>query len=1588
MTTVAEGIVGEVLSLARQSVKESHRETIAAYLQEFASALPTGVLKEQPPHELLGFLMERFAFLEEDFSAGLKIAISHPSESIGGEQLNCTAVETRLPDGAFIVRTIKDFFRKRKLQIEMVIHPVIGVHHHDGQITGIDSTGVEGDRTSVMYLHVTQIPEDSWEDVKAQLALRLETLLVVNQDYQPCMRKLAGIKARMAERPAGQDAAAVADWLGDNKFVFMAYAYFTQTGELQDCLGMLRMPEQEALRALAIDIARGRLDRPEPYAVYRTDHLSLVKSESQLRYASFRDFNEDHSVKGEHLFLGLLSTRGGAEQNKDIPVISDKMKVILDSMSLMVGSYSYKKTFAILNSIPLSDMFYSTEKEIREVTRFIQQAEAGDHTNVRVYRRAGSVRRIATICVIPRLRHSLALTDRVSETICKFLEVPHLRTYFRESDDEGPVRMHFYVSRYRDGVDDAALETLQARVATVLKTWEELLQGMLRERFPPVTSRPKSKYLALSGSSGPELWAKYGGGFSEAFRTCQTAQTGLNVIEMLQRLETEETDQVSMTYHVEEDYTELQLVSALPLSLNDVVPVLQNMTLTATGRLSEPLEAIGGPDAYFNSFEVAANDRTLLTRQDAVDRLSRIVSKVLSNRLLDDPLLGLGALAGLHWGQIDLMITYRNYFLQMFTEYGVHSVNDTLLANFDCARLAVEYFETKFGPGESEDTQARATQLLPPIEQRYEARLEKVKLIQEDVILRLFFFELFKNTIRTNFYKPGRGEIVSIKINSRSIERMARPRPLFEIYVHGPGVEGIHLRGGMVARGGIRHSDRADDFRTEVHGLVKAQMAKNSVIVPVGSKGGFYPRHAFADRARNRAEATRQYQNFIGGLLDLTDNYVDDAVVPASGVLRYDGDDPYLVVAADKGTAHLSDTANGISSKYDFWLDDAFASGGSAGYDHKLMGITARGAWVCVERHFRELGVNIEETPIRVAGIGDMSGDVFGNGMLLNDRMQLVTAFNHMHIFIDPDPTDSVAAHAERKRLFEKPRSMWTDYDSKLISAGGGIYDRGAKAIELSAEAQKMFGCGPEPMTGPELIKMILMLDVDLLWFGGIGTYIKASSENHVQVGDKVNDSVRVDANQIRAKVIGEGANLGVTARARTEFYLAGGHCNTDALDNSAGVDCSDHEVNLKILMTQLISKGLVADYEARNKLLRQMEDEVGEFCLRNNYLQSALITMESQRCLQDPQAFIELLHYLEASGGLDRASECIAPDDELRDWCASGKGIPRNMLSVIVAYTKNDLYRQVLESQIPDLPFFSPFLRSYFPTLVREQFDAQLDAHRLRREIIATVVTNALINQAGSTLLTDLAKESSAPLESLVVRYFICDDLLGGASLREATHALDNQVASADQYDALITQEDTLRGLVRWWAWNENSWQLSTEQVDGIRADFDLAAAALFDGLPEVDKQPILKRERALERRQFDKALATRIARLPLLRSAFLLLAASQEAEQPIATMAGRYYQAGHTLHLDLASRILTDQPPGNLWDQRFHRILERNVAALRRRFICRYDDTSFEKLASQQVEHIERIGQSLQAVETAGERGRVPLFLIMDDLEGLLGD
>ncbi len=967
-------------------------------------------------------------------------------------------------------------------------------------------------------------------------------------------------------------------------------------------------------------------------------------------------------------------------------------------------------------------------------------------------------------------------------------------------------RLYFVV--HVDAKRPASYDTadLERRLQGVSRTWADDLHDALLESF--------------GEEHGTRLFRRYGEAFRADYRESYSARVAVLDVEKMERMG---EDGIEMSLYrpleAEEGRLRFKLFQAgrRPVVLSDALPMLENMGLKVEDENPSKIKRAGAPRVWIHDFGMLHSEGPDFDTDRIDEKFRDAFARIWSGEVENDGFNRLVLRAGLGWREIVVLRAYCKYLRQAGVTFSETYMQEALAANPAIATMLVELFLVRLDPDRPREPPAAKEATKPKdakdaaIEQldaelevmtRIEAALDEVANLDEDRILRSYI-GLIRATLRTNCFQPGPDgapkPYLSFKLDPRRIPELPEPRPMYEIFVYSPRVEGVHLRGGAVARGGIRWSDRREDFRTEVLGLVKAQQVKNAVIVPVGSKGGFVPKRPPADGGREavQEEGIECYRIFIRGLLDVTDNLAGGKVVPPARVVRHDGDDPYLVVAADKGTATFSDIANALAHDYGFWLGDAFASGGSQGYDHKGMAITARGGWESVKRHFRALGIDCQSTDFTAVGIGDMGGDVFGNGMLLSRHIRLVGAFNHMHVFIDPDP-DPEATFAERERLFTLPRSSWDDFDRSVMSAGGGIWPRSAKSIALSPEAREALAIDDGSLTPSELIAAMLKAPVDLLWNGGIGTYVKARSESHADVGDRANDVVRVNGDELRCRIVGEGGNLGLTQLGRIEYAARGGRVNTDAIDNSGGVDCSDHEVNIKVLLNEVVSGGDMTDKQ-RNALLEEMDDEVAELVLRNNYLQTQALAVAENQAESLLEVHSRLIRRLERDGELDREIEFLPAAEELAERLAAGEGLRTPELSVLIAYVKIGLYQRLLDSALPDEPFVVNELRAYFPSALRERHAGLMSAHRLAREIVSTVVANEMVNRCGITFAFRLREETGADDADIARAYLVAREVYGVRGTWEAIEALDNAVGADVQTGMLLETRKLVERGARW---------------------------------------------------------------------------------------------------------------------------------------------------------------------------------------------
>jgi glutamate dehydrogenase len=1126
--------------------------------------------------------------------------------------------------------------------------------------------------------------------------------------------------------------------------------------------------------------ARAKAREHRLLVLTKANSRATVHRPSYLDYIGVKKFDEAGNVVGERRFLGLFSSAAYTESVRRVPVIRRKVEEVITSTGFVPDSHDGRDLLQILETYPRDELFQIPAGELREIVTSVLYLQ--ERRKLRLYLRQDEYGRYYSALVyLPRDRYTTAVRLRMTDILTE--ELGGTNVDFTAWNTESVLaRLHFVI-RVPQGTELAELthadtERIETRLVEAARSWADGFSEAL--------------VAEVGEERAARLAHRYGGAFPEGYKADfppRTAVADIQYIQGLERGEGVSDFALSLYEPVGAGPGERRFKiyrTGEPVSLSAVLPVLQAMGVEVVDERPYELRCADRSRAWIYDFglRLPANQAQNL-EGDARERFQEAFAAVWSGEAESDGFNALVLSAGLTWRQAMVLRAYAKYLRQAGSPFSQDYMEDTLRHNVHTTRLLVSLFEARLSP----DRTAAGHELTDGLLEELDGALDQVASLDEDRILRSFL-TLIKATLRTNYFQPrdasGRMHAyVSMKFDPQAIPDLPAPRPAYEIWVYSPRVEGVHLRFGKVARGGLRWSDRREDFRTEILGLVKAQEVKNTVIVPVGAKGGFVGKRLpdpAADRDAWLNEGIACYKTFISGMLDITDNLVGGQVVPPERVVRHDGDDTYLVVAADKGTAAFSDIANEVATAYGFWLGDAFASGGSAGYDHKGMGITARGAWESVKRHFRELGHDTQTEDFTVVGIGDMSGDVFGNGMLLSEHIRLVAAFDHRHIFLDPDP-DAAASYAERRRLFELPRSSWADYDTSLLSSGGGVHPRTAKSIPVNAQVREALGIegGVTKMTPAELMKAILRAPVDLLWNGGIGTYVKASTESNADVGDKANDAIRVDGRDLRVRVVGEGGNLGLTQLGRIEFASEGGRVNTDAIDNSAGVDSSDHEVNIKILLNAVVADGDMT-VKQRNALLAEMTDEVAELVLRNNYAQNVALANAMRQAPDLLHAQQRLMRSLSRQGRLDRQLEFLPADRQIRERLAHGHGLTQPELAVLLAYAKITVTEELADTGLADDPYLQRLAHAYFPSALRERFPEQIERHALRRQIVTTLLINDTVNTGGSTLVHRMKEESGASTEEIVRAHTASREIFGLSRVWDEVEALDNVVAAEVQ--------------------------------------------------------------------------------------------------------------------------------------------------------------------------------------------------------------
>ena len=1395
------------------------------------------------------------------------ISVDNGIERHGRPVSVITIVNDNMP---FLLDSIMGELNDHASQIFMVVHPVLDIAREKDELVILGEAsqlapakGVE--RVSLVQIHLPALDKQAKAALTAAIKRVLGQVRAAVSDWKPMLKRLDGAIAdykrvhEMTGDPAMPEAIAFLEWLRDDRFIFLGLRELTFKGKgdkrelvpVKETLGILNDHEVRVLRKDDDDTVTPRevtefLDGGEPLIVTKANSLSLVHRRSYLDYVGVKIFGEKGEAVGELRLVGLFTSVAYTSSVAGIPFIRSKADAVIKHLGFNREDHSGKALINVLEEYPRDELFQIDVESLTANAELI--LALGERPRVRAVPRLDRFGRFATVLVyIPRDRYDSVVREKIGHYL--------VDVYGGDSFEFHPVflqngltRVQFVIRRHERSTPHVDREALEAEVRAIVRTWDDAVRES--------SDSADAKTVALAAS------------FPPSYREIFTAPEALVDAERIAGLSAEAPLFVDFYRYRTDgpDAVSLKIYHhGAPVVLSQRVPLLENMGFRVVSEQTIDLPNAGkdGAPVYLHDMQLVNAYGAPVDLSDDGEMLEDVFRNVWNGLADNDGYNALVQTARLTARQIMILRSYGRYLQQAGIAYSQGFIAAALNRYPEIASDLYSLFDLRFNPS-AKRRDAAEKKLVDGIE----TALLGVPSIDDDQILRRFR-NLIEATLRTNAYQPdaeGKPRVTfAFKLDPRLVDGLPDPRPYREIFVYGPEVEGVHLRFGAVARGGLRWSDRAQDYRTEVLGLVKAQQVKNAVIVPVGAKGGFYPKRLPVGGDRNAVfEAGRDaYKVFISTLLSVTDNIEDSHVVPPAEVVRHDNDDPYFVVAADKGTATFSDTANAISQAHDFWLDDAFASGGSAGYDHKGMGITARGAWEAVKRHFRELDMDIQNEPFTVAGVGDMSGDVFGNGMLLSEQIRLVAAFDHRDIFIDPNPVPA-DGFAERKRLFELPRSSWQDYDRSKLSAGGGIYSRSQKTITLSPEAAEAIGLGKTSGTPQEIMTAILKSKVDLLWFGGIGTYIRSSAETDAQVGDRANDAIRITGSEVGARVIGEGANLGVTQRGRIEYALSGGRGNTDAIDNSAGVNCSDVEVNIKIALAAAMRSGKLKR-PARDKLLTSMTDDVSALVLRNNYLQPLALSLSERQGLAELPYQARFMAELEARKLLDRKVENLPSDAMLIERQKAGQPLTRPELAVLLAYAKLSLCDDLVASQLPDEPYFQSLLMGYFPKRMVKTYAEEISGHRLRREIVATLLANDVINRGGITVISRLADTTGKSPADIVRAYVAVRDGFDIDTIYDAIDALDNKVPGDVQNQFYHLVGEMLQATTAWVLRNDTTRANLTELVDTItRARAELEPR--FDGLmPEYLKSALQTDKAAFVEMGAPEKLAQRLANLQL---------------------------------------------------------------------------------------------------------------------------
>ncbi|MBA2351500.1 MAG: NAD-glutamate dehydrogenase [Burkholderiales bacterium] len=1527
--------IERVLRLVHERLPAEHVSLTEIFVRDYFSQVDAEDLGEREVFDLYGAALSHLNFARRFQSGAPKLRVYNPRLEEHGWQSAHTIVEMVNDDMPFLVDSITMEVNRQGLTLHLIIHPVMEVKRDVGGALVELKPKAGGRHESLIHVEVDRRSDPVLlGELQAGIQRILDDVRATVADWQAMRARLDDIIATLASSPPPLDQADIAEdtaflrWIADSHFTFIGYReYDLMVREGDDALrivagsglGILRetgeRSESASFAALPAN-ARAQARALELLIVTKANSRSPVHRPGYLDYIGVKRFDESGNVVGEQRFLGLYTSTAYNARPADIPWLRRKVAIVIERAGFRPGSHAAKTLLTILEQYPRDELFQiSAEELLNTVTGILR---LGNRQRTRLFvRRDPYDRFLSCLIYVPRENYNTELRQRMQESLMRAFN--GVSSEFTVQLSESALARILMVIRTRPGgVPDYDVRALEARLARAARRWRDDL------------------HQALAEHGGEEQANRFAQRYRYAFPAGYVEDySARNAVLDIALMESLDGDDLAMNLYapLEAPAGSLRFKifhAGAPVTLSRSMPMLEHLGVTVLEERPYQIEPEGAAPIWIHDFGMTYSGEFEI--HAVRDLFHDAFARVWSGEIENDDFNKLVLRARLAAADITVLRAYCKYLRQARFTFRQAYMEQALAAHPAIARALIELFHLRFDPTRDGNGEIELVKAI-------NASLEKVENLDEDRILRQFLAVILA-TIRTNYFQRG-GDgkpkaYLSFKLDSARVPGLPEPKPMFEIFVYSPRVEAVHLRGGKVARGGLRWSERMEDFRTEVLGLVKAQRVKNAVIVPVGSKGGFVVKNPppATDREAFLKEGIACYQTFLRGMLDITDNLLAGSVVPPRSVKRLDGDDPYLVVAADKGTATFSDIANAIAADYGYWLGDAFASGGSAGYDHKKMGITARGAWESVKRHFRELGVNTQEQDFTVVGIGDMSGDVFGNGMLLSEHIKLVAAFDHRQIFLDPDP-DPRASFAERNRMFALPRSSWADYDAKLISSGGGVYTRSAKSIALSPEVKQALAIAADALDPNDLINALLKAPVDLLYNGGIGTYVKASTQTHAEVGDRANDAIRVDGNELRCRVAAEGGNLGFTQLGRIEYALRGGKINTDAIDNSGGVDCSDHEVNIKILLNDVVTEGELT-IRQRDHLLAEMTEEVGQLVLRDNYFQAQSLSVSGAHGAALLDAQQRFIRALERKGKLNRELEFLPSDEVIAERKAAKMGLTSPERAVLLAYAKLTLSDELIASSLPEDPYFAGALERYFPAPLRSRYRDHIARHPLRREIICTHVTNSMINRVGGTFVHWVREETGARPDEVVRAYLLTREVFDLVSLWKSVEALDNQVADATQ-TAMLTNGERLASRGTRWFLRNTQYQNDIERGLSHFAPGVAAIAGSLDTLLAQDDAQLTQQAQArLTSARVPPELAKRVAGLDALIAALDIVEVASGSDMSIESVARIYFALSGRLQFGWLRGHIALLPADSHWQTLAKAALRDDLANVQRKLTC----------------------------------------------------